>query len=558
MNANPIDLALAGATLNSACSVSPREASVRVRRLVALDLKVDISGQDGNPVTAVVPRQGFRVQVLVSQARNPTRHGWTHWSAPVERLLLSLHDDAGLLQFDEADAYGVPIEHPVVPVEIAAPDLAALDQDNCIPLYFNVTAAPDFADTAQTSVTLKIQQSLAGGLVKSFPQPAIRLLGREGDPRPSSPTASLAVDTDLSSNPLPDAAWLRVRRADDSHLQVHGASRFANMRQTRIPIPDIDLAQIIQDKGPPIEVLGRLRTYSQTALSLVGDWLKRLLDGRAEEPGDLCLVVDDQTDQEIPWELVETRENRFLGTQAVMVRWLKIRSWEDQWLSLAQGETLVEGDSVHFLGIGTTASSAERDAFCGCCGKHVDSLTALLRMLKEGVSGIALVYLSSHGIFHDARQPRDRRVRLWSESRGDAVYDIDLVRMHIAEGEDRLKLPLVFVNACHSGRMTWHEDQVAGHGMPELFLSRVARAYVGTLGDVSVEDAERIGARIIAAARNEPEGLAVAALLTSIRRDAAAGFDDRTADNAAWQRLLSSFMYVYYGDPRIRLRLRSA
>ena len=94
--------------------------------------------------------------------------------------------------------------------------------------------------------------------------------------------------------------------------------------------------------------------------------------------------------------------------------------------------------------------------------------------------------------------------------------------------------------------------------MPELFLSRVARAYVGTLGDVSVEDAERIGARIIAAARNEPEGLAVAALLTSIRRDAAAGFDDRTADNAAWQRLLSSFMYVYYGDPRIRLRLRSA
>jgi hypothetical protein len=115
------------------------------------------------------------------------------------------------------------------------------------------------------------------------------------------------------------------------------------------------------------------------------------------------------------------------------------------------------------------------------------------------------------------------------------------------------QLPVVMVNACHSGRVIWQEDEIAG--LPELFLSRVASAYIGTLGEVNSELAAELGARFFEAARR-PGGINIAEFLSDIRREIAAGFEFMLADDVTLNSLINRFMYVYYGDPRLRLQLR--
>ena len=88
-----------------------------------------------------------------------------------------------------------------------------------------------------------------------------------------------------------------------------------------------------------------------------------------------------------------------------------------------------------------------------------------------------------------------------------------------------------------------------------VFLTRLAKGYIGTLGPVSSTVATKLAAEILHAAREERSGISIAELLQSLRQKAAIGIQGRNVSDENWERFLFTFMFVYFGNPMTYLRL---
>lgn len=364
---------------------------------------------------------------------------------------------------------------------------------------------------------------------------------------------ALDVERGQELNIVPDVdipdnwAILHVSEPQRGHLKLYGIHR--SMLHGKIPQlrqQQIGLAEFVDSKVPAKSIFESVNRFSREVVPQeLHLWLRKVV---RQSPEAVFIIVE-HTETCIPWELVRLEEG-YLGTHAEIVRWTTVRYYHRS-VCMTPREELHSGSVASFVTLKNTA--AEKDELRELSHKALSNGAELLDFLEEAdLSSVGLIYLACHGVLrygHKTSTLYRTLGSLTNPSRGFVDLDLEDLKRR---GE---ALPVFVVNACHSGRL--HRDEGGGlHGFPKEFLAYVARAYVGTLGPVGDPYASEIGARILRRIRECGEGIYLSRLLREMREEASKGISYRKSPEKAQLRMLYTFMYVYYGNPLLRLKVQ--
>jgi CHAT domain len=182
--------------------------------------------------------------------------------------------------------------------------------------------------------------------------------------------------------------------------------------------------------------------------------------------------------------------------------------------------------------------------------------------LQRSEAGFGLVFLACHGIIGE-----DIRMSALG-SQTDASQRWRMLEMRTMQLRLlRASRCIVFINACHSGRLKTDEKYLRDgfrRGFAERFLAKGAHGVMGTLGAVGDVYAGRIARDLLDAALQAPE-VPLATHLSRLRADvvvklrnadALPGTDEnRPIKQDLLLLFIYTFMYVYYGSPCTLLRM---
>ena len=494
---------------------------------------------NNEPVTQLEPGRQYKVVV------------WSEGDIPVSaQSNLSL-----LLQIREtAAAQYITIENPELDLSVAR------DQDS--DLEFNLITDAQLPH-GQATLTLQYWPGKKVYKKKTVVSQQIQLAGVV------DPELFSACHIHPNAERPQHVAIIHVKYAEDNEqIQLtcwgHCANRDINTMP--FPPPQIRLADFIEAQTDPQAVLGEMVAFSddtanikivrqattghKEGLTILG-WLKAVYNRHKEA---LQLTIVDHTDTEIPWEMLKLGPGRYLGTLIPVVRWLL----------LPQGEVHRELEMSPSQCTGKVAAYLDEDSLPDAAGERqllsnfdthfhddVQSLEANLRELQPETG---LVYLGCHGMFmpHDIdaiaygsqNNPGERLIPLYLEAK-------------LADKEFPHR-PVFFINACHSGRVIKPKGRLGFQGLPIVLLKRIAASYVGTLGPVGSMFASQIGRYVLETIRNSQNGESLAELLRQLRAMAAEQLTADIDSKTNQLRFIYTFMYVYYGNPLLKLSLHPA
>ncbi|WP_446383973.1 CHAT domain-containing protein [Coleofasciculus sp. E2-BRE-01] len=353
----------------------------------------------------------------------------------------------------------------------------------------------------------------------------------------------------------PEVAILHIYQNGEDEYSVWGGNGVAGLPQTppNQP-PNLSLGKLVQNKELPEKIRDDMSYFSHVNLE-IRKWLKRLKYKFGQQ---LCLVIADYTDFEIPWEMLELSPyespNEYLGALMTTVRWRQIISGDDYVVLNFQADECC-GNAVAYVldtelkGVGPELDILEQlQAVVYRSSQH--PIKTFQQYLQQHQVGCGFVYISCHGTFRGNL----REITLGSD------YDEQQQLKLLALRRCQLNLVkksrgIVFINACHSGREQAHASipHTYRMGFVELFLAKGARGVIGTLGAVGDSYAAKFARELIEASLRSPN-LSVAALLRELRLRVV----QKLPDEPTTQDLLPfiyTFMYVYYGNPMTVLRL---
>jgi hypothetical protein len=322
----------------------------------------------------------------------------------------------------------------------------------------------------------------------------------------------------------------------------------------QLPAPFIRLSNVQAQGAAPGDIYRAVLDWSRRQTDLTG-WINTL---RARSGDRLRLIIWDDTDFDIPWELLwlDADDERglrggHLGALVTVARWTNIRE-----LGTPRFGQIMEC-SGHVVGYFQPEMERDIVAFQPFEHRRHLELVPLLRELSHEELRAGLVYFGCHGAFGGGVAELLLGVADWME-----INEVDMAGL-------RHHATMVCLNACHSGRAVLNIDQGedALRGFAELFLRKGARGCIASSGKVGDDEAHQVITQIVgdvAAAPDKP----VAESLRDFRARAAA----ELPDPLPWVRMengridlegqrkvrafLYSFMFLYFGPPLTTLRLR--
>ncbi|MBD2039250.1 CHAT domain-containing protein [Microcoleus sp. FACHB-672] len=352
-----------------------------------------------------------------------------------------------------------------------------------------------------------------------------------------------------------EVAILHIYQNGTDEYSVWGGNVENELQQTKPnKKPDLCLGQLMEKDKLPEDVQVDIRYFSHVNLE-IRKWLKTL---RRRLGKQLCLVIADHTDFEIPWEMFELSPyespNEYLGALITTVRWRQIISGDDYVVLEFKADECC-GNAVAYVldtelnGVGPELDILEQlQASIYRSSKH--NIKLFQAHLQRNDANCGFVYISCHGTYgSDFRKftlgsGKDEQQQL----KLLALRNCQLNLVKNSQG-------IVFINACHSGREQAHSSIPHSYrmGFIELFLASGARGVIGTLGTVGDSYAAKFAYDLIQESLRSPN-LSVAALLQELRFKMVANFPDKPT-NEEWESFIYTFMYVYYGNPMTVLRL---
>jgi hypothetical protein len=381
---------------------------------------------------------------------------------------------------------------------------------------------------------------------------------RPQEPAPVAATRPAQVDVEdvLSSDGVPIAplrgpvpvsapvgtALLRVTRASYEgeecfHLELQSD---ASLRITVTPQdlrnqrrPQLGLAGIAA-AGTWQQGLNALHSWSVTKITL-RHWLTTL---RRQHGRGLRLIVWDETDFQIPWELFfhetdDPDDHGWLGADVELIRWTTVYTetpidWSTGGATICEGPVLSYVEKT-FPPLDTRFRALSYD--------KAGSMSDLLSKLDERNRRFGLVHLWGHGtVGADGGQ---------ATLGGLSMDQLGQHRMRAL----RAARTLVLLNACSSA-VLMNDDRFgerATRTFAEIFLRRGARGVIATAGEVGKADSLEFVDRLLAAARDR--SVSVSTALRDYRAALAENLPDdpSAADPALLKAFFYGFMYLYIG-----------
>lgn len=359
---------------------------------------------------------------------------------------------------------------------------------------------------------------------------------------------------DLTIPPPEQTAIMHVVSSGIGKITVKGWNyRCGKLHVDMTDWEPLRLEDFIEQDISPEEARYRIRRFSRSKIEVeLIQWLKKLLKRYGKE---LCLVIVDHTDMETPWEMLELQDEVYLGTQAMVMRWTCVKLF-DKWRILQIQDMQKYGSVISYLDdeeLGPCQTYYERRALSVLKKqdyKHLEELRQHLRRL-EHVRDIGLIYLGCHG--HEGNSIGSQR---YAAERITAL-DLEMPKVY---PDPR---PIVFVNACESARLK-RDGRDYFNGLLEVLLARFASGYIGAIGKVGSAYASSVAKRVMQDACME-ESIPIAEMLRRLKEEAAKAVqEDELAKLNEDERhlreveFLYAFMYVYYGNGLVGLRLISA
>ncbi|WP_335977218.1 CHAT domain-containing protein [Streptomyces sp. CA2R106] len=414
---------------------------------------------------------------------------------------------------------------------------------------------------------------------------------------PDTPPEALGTATTDPTGRLPGGlAQLRVQRArsaagEPAYVLTGTCGGSEEERpygppEPQLPPTDINLARVHAAGAVPSQFYRAVRHWSQLQRPLVG-WLN---DQRARHGAALHVVVWDDTDYEIPWELLllttgDGGPDLPLGAAVPVARWTTIRELRRPLLD-------VPADcSGRVLGYFDGRMRQDIDVFAPFDHEPHTDVDRFLDRLDErrrdpdrpdhpdnpgradrpdhpdrpgepDRPGLGLVYMGCHGTHGKRIDDLTAGMLTW--------HEMDEPAMRALRGGTGSDGTLVCLNVCHSGRLVENKGggEDALRGFSELFLRKGAKACIATRGEVGESEARALLRHLVKYARERP-GVPLAHMLRDFRALAVGQLPRRLPrtrepgggqDVEAQRRVLTllyHFMYVYYGHPLTTLRLTS-
>jgi len=246
----------------------------------------------------------------------------------------------------------------------------------------------------------------------------------------------------------------------------------------------------------------------------LGKVLKWMGEAIAYFQNQCNLAIIDLTSQQIPWEMVELKPNKFLGVKAKIVRWVEQEAWgEPIVLNLAMQRTY-QGQIVKY----------EHPVNLSC-----EDLHARLKPWRD--------QLGNHH-----RQPVAMGLLDCHEQLPIEVSFKDIARCLEECPENR---PLfLFINSPCSALLAYQERVPSS--IVTKALSEVASGYLGTMAKVDRWIAKMMKTEFLKLAQND-HGVSPALFLQGFR--AKYEKDLKSADDRKKREAEQIFSYVYYGNP---------
>ena len=409
------------------------------------------------------------------------------------------------------------------------------------------------------------------------------------DARATPPVELPIITSLLAVAPPPNVAVLNVSvnatEHDRTALTISGhcatpgvVVRIASAPRSR---PALGLGALAHGNGLlPRDIVALMHAFSRD-VSDVCKWINEL---RQRVGDDLCLVIIDVTDAEIPWELVVLPEHAgvktYLGTAVAVARWGKVvdvASYDDIRLEFDVIE--YRGAVVGWVDTSTLASKGREKDDLQLIGAQLESTPgALLRRLQTGTGGCSLVYVAAHGRF--ASDSIDFAIGMQPSDDGIQLNPLGAMDLHLF----RCSGAVVFLNVCHAGRAI--RDERLGdeglallpstvdpqqpsaallgnrlRGFPERFLAQGAKGVIATTGAIHDEEAADMAVWLFRRLSDAPQsgGRPVPQLLREwrahVRDMLPESWNDWTEQHN--RQLLTACMYVYYGNPFVCVRIGS-
>jgi hypothetical protein len=313
--------------------------------------------------------------------------------------------------------------------------------------------------------------------------------------------------------------------------------------------PDLALGDIARKGGEKVEdVYYWLTEWSRTQPEL-RKWFEAV---RAAVRDDLRLVIWDETGTEVPWELLYLHRGQAAGLEpgwlgALVAVTRKARVYPDTGAVAqdddAQDDDLsdrkIDGAMLACLADDMTADADALDRF----RHHRVAEADLFQRLLDENEALAMLYVACHGDFTSS-------IRAWSLGQ-ITLSSMTGVRMRCLES----KAGVVFLNACHSGRMVI--DRRSGralHGFAEAFLRRGASVVIGPSGEVDAQVARRFAGLVLGCLAERP-GIPVSMALRDARAEVARSVPVRDPAKEQVHNLVYAFMFLCYGNPNARVVL---
>lgn len=321
---------------------------------------------------------------------------------------------------------------------------------------------------------------------------------------------------------------------DDPNRRFHDLNELAKQYLSRILEPDEP------DVAPSLPDVSKLETRGRELWTkLIPNDLKQdYADFRKEQ--DLAMLIV-STDPAFPWELVRPYAKKGdIAPERIDDLWWALQFCLARWLA----GTLPPASTNAFhrvCCVATTSqlSSAQAELEYFQNSKlYLDQPTTKAELLELlGTQGYDVIHFACHGQF-DTDQPGESVVQLPDRSllRPRDLYDPAIEEMI---GEHR---PLIFLNACHSGRAG---PAITGlGGWVERFIEMECGAFIGCGWEVADPLAAEFAVTFYKAFRQGKDlGQAVHLARQQIRQ--------KHPDNSTW------LAYYLYGNPRCKLKQSS-
>jgi nucleoside phosphorylase len=365
----------------------------------------------------------------------------------------------------------------------------------------------------------------------------------------------------------PEIAILHVqKRGNEYCARIHNARIVKGVVETETSVPPaISLSQLLENNLSPKAIKGKLdmicqkpqRDQSPTPIQTILDQIRKLLPqpiDAAKPQGITCLLISDQTDFEIPWEMLRLdAPDRYLGTAVATTRLQDFCDREfisefDQPRSqnhCCTGKVVIYADSEKIQSLEQGVQVSAR--FQSDCFQEHD---LFFNYLEQTSSGIGLVFIASHASFQRNMDEISFRV-----GQGNQNVTLPELQSHLEYTNLFRNSPsVVFMNAHHSGRLYQDEQIRQRIGFATQFLEHGAKGVIGTLEAVQETFAMQIAQDFFVKC-SQSNNLTVAETLCLLRQESLNRIRKEGVNDQTCTVFLYTFMYVYYGHPWATLQL---